>query len=118
MSKKAIAAAGVLLLLTKILLASGCPDAVGTCPTNSGYCIPSYASTSPDDCLSDCGYYPGGGKLTKTGFWQIVFTGGHVDGPFAVRGYGQAHYNWDHCELPYCWPTFYCPTTDCAYWER
>jgi hypothetical protein len=109
----------LLLTLTAKGLAAACADPVGNCPTYSGYCVPTYISTSPDDCASNCGLF-GDGKLTKTAFWQIFFTGGHVDGPFANVGYGKAYkpYLNNPCTDPYCWPTFYCPTTDCAFWEQ
>src|SRR5438132_12112 len=119
MNKKAIAALVLLLMQSGGLLADTipCSDQGGNCPINSGYCAPSYTKTSADICSDNCGF-PATGKLTKTAFWRIVFTGGHVDGPFAVNGYGQASFRGVFCDLPYCWPTFYCPTTDCAFWEQ
>ena len=119
MNKKAIAALVLILIQSGGLLADTipCSDQGGNCPINSGYCVPSYTKTSADICSDDCGFLATG-KLTKTAFWRIVFTGGHVDGPFAVNGYGQANITGVHCSLPYCWPTFYCPTTDCAFWEQ
>jgi hypothetical protein len=73
--------------------------------------------TSADICSDDCGFFATG-TLTKTAFWRIVFAGGHVDGPFAVNGYGKANITGVQCTLPYCWLTFYCPITDCAFWEQ
>jgi len=89
MKMKVLASIVLLFSFRPVLLAINCPDPVGNCPTDSGYCLPTYTSTSPDSCSQDCGYFESG-KLTKTSFWQIVFTGGHVDGPFAVTGYGKA----------------------------
>jgi hypothetical protein len=119
MNNKAITALVFLLIRAGSLFAQTtlpCPDQGGSCPTNSGYCVPSYTQTSADICSSSC--FIQGGKLTKTAYWRIVFTGGHVDGPFAVVGYGQYPYYDPNCGAPWCWPTFYCPITDCAFWEQ
>ncbi|MEK6322797.1 MAG: hypothetical protein AABN33_14065 [Acidobacteriota bacterium] len=120
MNKKAIATLVLLLMQSPSLLADTipCSDQGGSCPINSGYCVPSYTQTSADVCSDSCGFF-GSGTLTKTAYWRIIFTGGHVDGPFAVVGYGKASRpDGTNCRLPYCWPTFYCPTTDCAFWEQ
>src|ERR1700741_1655599 len=113
MKTKALASIVLLFSLRPVLLAINCPDPVGNCATDSGYCIPTYSSTSPDSCSDDCGYF-GNGTLTKTSFWQIVFTGGHVDGPFADVGYGKAQPGAGgfRCTAPFCWPTFYFSKND------
>lgn len=52
MNKKAIAALVFLLMRSGSLFADAipCRDQGGSCPANSGYCVPSYTQTSADLC--------------------------------------------------------------------
>jgi hypothetical protein len=100
------------------------PDACGpvNCPTGGSGCIPTYRRTSCDVCQQTCsGTSVEGGTLNKSVFWELTWPNPTVVlPPFEVAGTGQSKTRAPiaECTDPYCWPLFYCPTTEDRHWQQ
>lgn len=100
------------------------PDGCGPvdCPIGGTGCIPTYRRTSCDLCQETCsGLSSEGGTLNKSVFWEVTWPNPTVVmPPFEVSGTGQSKTLAPIaiCTDPYCWPLFYCPTTEDRHWQQ